>query len=118
MKTIVNTPRELPYIMVEACLPSGAEVVQDSSKEGNIEAEVQNNAPLGDWGEPWWTHQDVLDDRIVYFGASLKPGQSEFATLLRMELPGKVGVPPVSMEGMYTKAVRGLSNLDVLKIAE
>jgi uncharacterized protein YfaS (alpha-2-macroglobulin family) len=118
MKTIVNTPRELPYIMVEACLPSGAEVVQDSSKEGNIESEVQNNAPLGDWGEPWWTHQDVLDDRIVYFGASLKPGQSEFATLLRMELPGKVGVPPVSMEGMYTKAVRGLSNLDVLKIAE
>lgn len=35
-----------------------------------------------------------------------------------MELPGKVNVAPVNMEGMYTRAIKGLSNLDQLTISE
>lgn len=115
MKTIVESPVTLPYIMVQAALPSGAEVVDDSADNA---AEDSENTPgiQGDWGNNWWTHQDILDDRIVYFGATLPQGKSEFHTMIRLELPGNIQVNPVSLEGMYTNQVRGYSALDSLYI--
>lgn len=118
MKIEVETPRAMPYVMVEAALPSGSEVVANDAKENAIEAENSKPGIVGDWEQVWWNHQDILDDKIVFFGSNLKPGKSEFTTLLRMELPGKVGVMPVNMEGMYTKNIKGLSNIDRLNIQE
>lgn len=119
MKTTVETGRALPYVMVEAALPSGAEVITDGDRSAAVDkAENENNYISGDWQVPWWTHQDVLDDRIVYFGSDLRAGKSEFTTLLRMENPGTVRISPVSMETMYSKAVRAFSNVSSLKIVK
>ncbi len=117
MKVYIDSPVHVPYIIVESPLPSGAEVVE-SHKSEEMEGESGGSVIEGDWGEPWWTHQDVLDDRIVFFGTEMPAGKSEFHTLLRMELPGDVQLNPVSFEGMYTKSVRGYSMLDVLKIKD
>jgi uncharacterized protein YfaS (alpha-2-macroglobulin family) len=117
MKVYVDSPVRVPYIIVESPLPSGAEVVQ-SHKSEELEGAGGGSAIEGDWGSPWWTHQDVLDDRIVFFGTEMPAGKSEFHTLLRMELPGEVQLNPVSFEGMYTKNVRGYSMLDALKITD
>ncbi|HEY9679419.1 MAG TPA: MG2 domain-containing protein [Drouetiella sp.] len=120
MKTIVESPISLPYIMVDAALPSGAEVVDDSDKDGATDTSTSDDKATmeGDWGSNWWSHQDILDDRIVYFGTQLPQGKSEFHTMLRMELPGNINVNPISLEGMYTNAVRGYSALDLLHINE
>lgn len=117
MKVYVDSPVRVPYIIVESPLPSGAEVVQDHKSE-EMEGASGGSVIEGDWGAPWWTHQDVLDDRIVFFGTEMPAGKSEFHTLLRMELPGDVQLNPVSFEGMYTKNVRGYSMLDALKISD
>ncbi|MBA3860239.1 MAG: hypothetical protein C0507_25310 [Cyanobacteria bacterium PR.3.49] len=117
MKVYVDSPVRVPYIIVESPLPSGAEVVQDHKSE-EMEGASGGSVIEGDWGAPWWTHQDVLDDRIVFFGTEMPAGKSEFHTLLRMELPGDVQLNPVSFEGMYTKNVRGFSMLDALKISD
>lgn len=117
MKVYIDTPVRVPYIIVESPLPSGAEVVESHKSE---EMEGQNGGSVmeGDWVAPWWTHQDVLDDRIVFFGTEINAGKSEFHTLLRMELPGNVQLNPVTFEGMYTKGVRGYSMFDALEIKE
>lgn len=117
MKVYIETPVHVPYIIVESPLPSGAEVVENHKSE-EMDGESGGTVIEGDWGQPWWTHQDVLDDRIVFFGTEMPAGKSEFHTLLRMELPGDVQLNPVTFEGMYTKSVRGYSMLDVLKIRE
>jgi uncharacterized protein YfaS (alpha-2-macroglobulin family) len=120
MKTFVHCPTPLPYIKVESALPSGAEVVNDA-REGNVKEDSNgSDGPKieGDWGSVWWTHQDVLDDRIVYFGTSIPRGDSEFHTMLRMELPGTIDVMPVTFEGMYTNKVRAYSALDQLTVKE
>ncbi len=117
MKVYIETPVHVPYIIVESPLPSGAEVVQ-SHKSEEMNGESGGTVVEGDWGEPWWTHQDVLDDRIVFFGTQMPAGKSEFHTLLRMELPGDVQLNPVTFEGMYTKSVRGYSMFDALKITD
>ncbi len=118
MKTFVESPVSLPYIMVQAALPSGAEVVEANSDQENNTDSGDGDKPgvEGDWGSAWWTHQDILDDRIVYFGTRLPQGKSEFHTLIRLELPGNIQVNPVSLEGMYTNAVRAYSGLDSLHI--
>jgi uncharacterized protein YfaS (alpha-2-macroglobulin family) len=118
MKVYLDAPVSVPYVMVEAALPSGAEVVQNDSRENSAEGENSDSPFEGDWGEPWWTHQDVLDDRIVYFGTHINAGKSEFHTMLRMELPGTLQLNPVSMEGMYTKSIRAYSPLDSLTVSE
>jgi hypothetical protein len=120
MKVFVDSPVALPYVMLEAALPSGAEVADKGIEDQNLESEdgAHNEGYEGDWAMPWWTHQDVLDDRIVFFCTSLKAGKSEFHTMLRMESPGSLNVDPVSIEGMYTKKVRGYSELDSLTVAE
>ena len=62
MKVKVNTPTELPYVILEAYLPSGAEIVEDKSKEDLVNNKNDDNQSSmeGDWGGVWWTHQDVL----------------------------------------------------------
>lgn len=123
MKILVDSPRSLPYVIVEAALPSGAEVVQSSEQsnavEGASESDSNNEASVqGDWGAPWWTHQDILDDKIVYFGTNLRAGKSEFSTLLRMELPGRVKVNPAMLAGMYCKGIKGFSEVDALEVTD
>jgi uncharacterized protein YfaS (alpha-2-macroglobulin family) len=114
MKVQVKSPVNIPYVMLEAILPSGAEVVENDAQAEN----AQSSNYEGDWGRQWWQHEDVLDDRIVFFGTTLPAGNSEFHTLLRIEQPGRLNVDPVSLEGMYTRSVRGYTGLDQLNVTE
>jgi hypothetical protein len=116
MKILVDAPLDMPYIKVEALLPSGAEVVDDSRQ--NTADSSSDDTMKGDWGSAWWSHQDILDDRIVYFGTRLNHGKSEFHTMLRMELPGTLQINPVSLEGMYSDKIKGYSMLDSLQVTE
>ncbi len=119
MKISIETPISLPYVIVESPLPSGAEVVENKGMESAAEEDTNNQAAVqGDWGNPWWTHQDVLDDRMVFFGTTVPAGKSQFHTLLRMELPGKVNLKPVQLEGMYTNLIRGYSQPGSLSIKD
>ncbi len=118
MKCYVDAPMTLPYVMVECPLPSGAEVVK-SDMSDNLQKEDSKAAGYeGDWGNVWWQHQDVLDDRIVFFGSYVYQGKREFHTLLRMEIPGTVQINPILLEGMYSKGVRAFSPLDSVQIVE
>lgn len=117
MKVSINTPVALPYVILEAALPSGAEPVIDYPKAQLTESDEEPTM-LGDWGSWWWTHQDVLDDRLVYFVTQLKSGKSEFNTMVRLEMPGTFQMNPVSLEGMYTKKVKAYSSLDTIKVIE
>lgn len=119
MRIFLETPIALPYIILETPLPSGGEVVADDPRAGQVELESDAQTMfVGDWGPWWWTHQDILDDRIVFFITSLPAGRSEFHTMVRMEMPGKFNMNPLNLEGMYTKRVRAYSSLDSLQVTE
>jgi uncharacterized protein YfaS (alpha-2-macroglobulin family) len=117
MQIKVSSPVALPYIVLEAYLPSGAEVVEDLSKQDSIDRNQECNM-TGDWSMAWCTHQDNLDDRIVFFGKQLPEGDSQFTALVRMEMPGVYQVNPLRLEGMYAKNVRAYSNLDKVTVTE
>jgi uncharacterized protein YfaS (alpha-2-macroglobulin family) len=121
MKVNVDSPIQLPYVIVEAALPSGAEVIENDPRKNMVSQDDSGgdtSGITGDWGQWWWTHQDILDDRIVFFVTSMPPGKHEFWTMVRMEMPGKFQINPMSMEGMYTKKVRAYSGLEYLQVVE
>lgn len=120
MKVYVDSPTTVPYILMEACLPSGAEVVSSDPRENlssgdNESTEINTDDEFGSW---WWSHQDVLDDKIAYFVTSLPNGKHEIHTMVRLELPGKFQINPVFMEGMYTNKVRGYSSAGEITVLE
>jgi uncharacterized protein YfaS (alpha-2-macroglobulin family) len=119
MKVLVDSPMALPYVIVDTALPSGGEVVSNDPRESLIgESDAGNAGISGDWGSWWWTHQDILDDRVVMFATSLPAGKSEFHALVRMELPGTFQMNPVKLEGMYSKAIRAYSSADTIQVKE
>ncbi len=111
MKINVDAPFSIPYVMVEAALPSGGEVIDEPP---NLVADEPSTSTSDHWY--WWTHQDILDDRIAFFCTSLPSGKSEFRAFIRMEMPGTFNINPVSMEAMYTNKVHARSMAHSVKV--
>jgi uncharacterized protein YfaS (alpha-2-macroglobulin family) len=119
MKVKLTSPTSVPYVMLECALPSGAEVVAGDSKANNLNDGDDSESPFeADWRPQWWTHQDILDDRIVFFVTDLPAGTSEFPVMVRMEMPGTFQINPLKLEGMYTEKVRAYSTPGVMKVTE
>lgn len=124
MKVYVDSPTSVPYTFLKAPLPSGAEVVENDSRENAEETNEDGSAKTDEqkdaysWGSWWWTHQDVMDDHLAFFVTDFARGKCEFHQMVRLELPGKYQLNPVYLEGMYTKAVRAHSQADVLTVTE
>jgi uncharacterized protein YfaS (alpha-2-macroglobulin family) len=115
MRVRVKSPVAVPYVMIEVPLPSGAEVVSKDASDLQLVTGDENSKEVqpSRW---WWSHQDVLDDRIVFFVTNFPEGTCEFTTLLRMEMPGRYNINPAQMQGMYTNKVRAYSTPDQLNV--
>lgn len=119
MKTRLDAPITVPYTIIEIPLPSGAEVVKNDAKEQIARSQKSRSGSdaylYGSW---WWDHQDIMDDHLAYFASSYNMGKSEIRTMVRMELPGKFQMNPVSLEGMYTNNVHGYSEANEIEVVE
>jgi uncharacterized protein YfaS (alpha-2-macroglobulin family) len=122
MKVFVDSPEPLPFVSLQAPLPSGAEVVTNDSRENATETQDDPGSKTEDdyyfFGNWWWTHQDVMDDHLAFFVTDLPGTQVQFHQMVRMEIPGKFQINPVTLEGMYTKAVRAHSRADQIEVVE
>lgn len=119
MRVVVDTPIALPYAMLSVALPSGGEIISNDPRESQLDQDANNtNDFQPDWNNWWWSHQDILDDRVVMFASSIPVGKSEFHALVRMELPGRFQMNPVKLEGMYTKRIQAYSTLDSIQVVE
>lgn len=119
MKVKIDSPIQLPYAMVQAPLPSGGEVISDDPRSDLMAHDSQtSDAFEWDFMRWWWTHQDILDDRIVFFSTTIPAGKSEVQTLIRMEMPGTFQLNPVQLSGMYSKNIQVYSPLDQLTVRE
>jgi alpha-2-macroglobulin len=111
MKVKLDSPITVPYTILEVPLPSGAEVVKDNAKEEIAARDVQDAVS-------WWTHRDIMDDHLAFFVSNYRQGKSEIRTMVRLELPGKFQMNPVTLEGMYTKNVHGYSVPGEIEVVE
>lgn len=116
MRVKIHTPVRAPYVMVESPLPSGAEVVSDVSDITMPPEKEKGNSDNLSWPSYYWTHHDVLDDRLAYFASDMPQGDSSFSCVMRMEMPGQFNINPATLQAMYSKQVRGYSTAAALTV--
>lgn len=98
----VKTTQDVRYAVIEDPLPAGCEVLADESGEGS-----------------WWSHRDILDDKVVFFADSLAGGRPhDFYYVMRPEIVGDFHVLPTVAEAMYAPEVRAHGAEDRLEVRE
>jgi len=96
MKTELRTTgAAVENVAVQCLLPAGLEVE-------NPRLETSETALLASDDElPLSGHQDLRDDRVLFFTDLRRPGWHAGYTQLRAVTPGRFALPPVQAEAMY-----------------
>jgi len=119
---------QLEQVAVVDLLPGGTETVlelqpqADSSQPGADPALSGGGAsrlPVGVTALSNWTpdHLDVRDDRLVLYGTVTRETQT-FVYRVRATNAGVFQVPPAFAEGMYNRAIAGLSKASSLEVVK
>lgn len=100
MKTELRSTGEgVENVVLQCLLPAGLEVE-------NPRLDTTESAPLAADNELALTgHQDLRDDRVLFFTDLPKTGWYAGYTQLRAVTPGRYGLPPVQAEAMYDPAI-------------
>lgn len=116
MKIEIDSPTIMPYLIVEANLPSGAEFVERSVDNLDQQDDNSKDSFSADWDNVWWSHRDYLDDKVVFFIESLPKGKSFLYAYVRAELPGNYNVNSVKLNTMYNDRINAAFIGDKLSV--
>jgi uncharacterized protein YfaS (alpha-2-macroglobulin family) len=85
-------------------LPAGLEPMNPSlAITGTVPADpnAQQTQRYWWWSRPWFSHQNLRDDRAEAFGDLVWPGVHEYVYVATATTPGRYVVPPPRIEEMY-----------------
>jgi uncharacterized protein YfaS (alpha-2-macroglobulin family) len=131
----ITLPDRREFLAVEDLLPAGLEVVDLSLKTSStldaFETPESRAAKLagdransgrprygtwyGDWWSPW-EHQEIRDDRVVYFARELGKGTYTASYVAPAPPAGTFVRPPAHAEEMYNQSLGGRSDGGVFRI--
>jgi uncharacterized protein YfaS (alpha-2-macroglobulin family) len=130
LRVRATTRDRQPQIAIVDLLPGGVEPVlelqapADSSTPG-VDPATQRQAgasaslPVGVPGKSDWvpSHVDVREDRLIIYGDATKDAGT-FVYRVRANNAGTYQVPPAFAEGMYNRAIAGLSRGATLEVVK
>ena len=134
----ITVPSDREFVAVEDLVPAGLEVIDASLRtasagpfesEGSREAE-QSGARAngsgrgmpwlyGQWSNGWWSpweHEEIRDDRVLYFARVLWKGTYTAAYVARATTAGTFIRPPAHAEEMYNPSLGGRSEGGVFRV--
>jgi len=124
----VVAPQPQDYVVVDDPIPAGLEAVdaQLATTARSLDVEDPDEAPeFGglDWWPPPprrrdWDHQELRDDRALFFVDRMEPGMVHFRYLARATTVGKFVMPPTKVESMYQPEVFGRTGAVVVEVRE
>jgi uncharacterized protein YfaS (alpha-2-macroglobulin family) len=123
----VTVPTNRQFVAVEDPLPAGLEPIDLRMRTSATLApfvstarqEPQRDGPLwqawmyGSWDDGWWSpweHNEIRDDRVVYFARMLWKGSYTATYIARATTAGSFVRPPAHAEEMYNPALQGRSD--------
>ncbi|MEP6572188.1 MAG: Ig-like domain-containing protein [Gemmatimonadota bacterium] len=134
----ITVPSDRQFVVLDDALPAGLEAIDlslrtagglpgpgtderahdylavshDDGDEGDSQAR-DSDWYYGSWDSGWWSpfdHQEIRDDRVVYFATVLWKGTYTASYIARATTPGIFVRPPAHAEEMYNPAVHGRSD--------
>ncbi len=119
-KTTIVVPEARYYVMIEDFLPAGLEGIDftlETSERG-----LQDEVVCDDWdcwSDSWrFVHNEVRDDRVMYFADYLPAGVYEIDYFVRATSPGVFADLPVLAQETYFPEVFGRNEGKLLVINE
>lgn len=124
VRLTLTLPRMRHYLVVEDFYPAGMEPVDPTLnteiQEGMEPETRQVSGNLWDRGGFWWwptfDHEELRDERAVFYARQLAAGTYEVRYFLRAAIPGEYNVLPAEASEMYFPDVRGRSAGEVFTI--
>jgi len=122
VRLTLTVPHYRDYVQLEDAYPAGMEPVDATlSTEQNDLAPEAGVSEVGMPGAddvsimyPWWwktfDHEELRDERAVFFATNLAPGVYQARYYLRAAIPGAYNVLPAVANEMYAPDVRGRSD--------
>ncbi len=112
VRLTLTLPRSRAYLLVEDFYPAGMEPVDPTlnteSQEGTAPETRRVNT-----GQIWWwpsfDHQELRDERAVFYASHLSAGTYQVRYYVRATLPGTYHVIPATASQMYLPEVWGRS---------
>jgi len=132
----ITLPSSREFLAVEDLLPAGLEVIDLSLRTSSTLAPFETDATraakaagdrenptrtrFGTWYEDgWWSpweHQEIRDDRVVYFARALEKGTYTATYVARATTAGTFVRPPAHAEEMYNPSLGGRSDGGVFRV--
>ncbi|HEV7991676.1 MAG TPA: hypothetical protein VGP25_07625 [Gemmatimonadaceae bacterium] len=124
----VTVKGDRDFVAVEDPLPAGLEAVDltlrtssfvrpRSGKAADLVGRYGRRRATGesDWWSPW-EHEELHDDRVLYFARTLRRGSYDLSYIARATTAGVFVRPPAHVEEMYNPAVHGRSDGGVFTV--
>ncbi|MCW5802873.1 MAG: hypothetical protein KIT31_10845 [Deltaproteobacteria bacterium] len=104
------TAKELQrWVAMSDPIPAGFEVVNPRLAAGGTDLTDQPdpaNARRSLWSGITWDHQEIRDDRVLWFADVMRAGTYELSYQARATIDGTFTVMPASVEAMYQPDLR------------
>jgi uncharacterized protein YfaS (alpha-2-macroglobulin family) len=112
VRLTLTLPRVRNYLIVEDFYPAGMEPV-DPTLNTEIQEGVELETRRINTGNVWWwptfDHEELRDERAVFYARWLTAGTYQVRYFLRAAIPGEYRVLPATANEMYFPDVQGRS---------
>jgi alpha-2-macroglobulin len=102
-------PRSRHYLVLEDFYPAGMEPVDPTLNTEQAETEPTLTAERRGWWSFGFDHQELRDERALFYATRLAAGTYELRYYLRASIPGSYQVIPATASEMYFPEVWGRS---------
>jgi len=125
VKLSITADDSRKWIALVDPIPAGFEVINPKLAAGG-----QNLAQQPAAGDAWaqrrqvywnaitWDHQEMRDDRVLWFADDMRKGTYELAYQARATIDGTFRVMPATIEAMYFPEVRGRTDMVAVTITK
>ncbi|MGC9397071.1 MAG: Ig-like domain-containing protein [Anaerolineae bacterium] len=121
VRLTLTLPRTRNYLVIEDFYPAGMEPV-DPTLNTEIQDGVESETRRIDTGNRWWwptfDHEELRDERAVFYARWLAAGTYEVRYFLRAAIPGEYRVLPATASEMYFPDVQGRSAGELFTISD
>lgn len=121
VRLTLTLPRMRNYLVVEDFYPAGMEPV-DPTLNTEVQEGLEAETRQIDTGDTWWwptfDHQELRDERAVFYARWLAAGTYEVRYFLRAAIPGEYRVLPATASEMYFPDVRGRSAGELFTVGD
>ncbi len=121
VRLTLTLPRMRNYLVVEDFYPAGMEPV-DPTLNTEVQEGMETETRSINTGDTWWwptfDHQELRDERTVFYVRWLAAGTYEVRYFLRAAIPGEYRVLPATASEMYFPDVRGRSAGELFTVGD